>query len=187
MKKIKILLSIVFIICAAFILFSNGKGDGENQGAVMKINLKSESLKENQLIPSIYTCDGKNISPELGWDKPSDKIKTFAIIVNDPDAPGGNFIHWIIFNIPDSILSLPAEVTPIKNIPEEASLGTNSFGHIGYNGPCPPSGTHRYFFRIYGLDNSLKLEAGAEENDLVQAMKNHIIAEGELMGKYKRS
>jgi Raf kinase inhibitor-like YbhB/YbcL family protein len=187
MKKSKILLPIFLVICTVFVLFSGGKGNEENQGAIMKINLKSESFKEGQLIPSIQTCDGKNISPELSWDKPSDKIKTFAIIVNDPDAPGGNFIHWIIFNIPDSILSLPSEVTPIKNIPEEASLGTNSFGHIGYNGPCPPSGTHRYFFKIYGLDTSIKLEAGAEDNDLIQVMKKHIVAEGELMGKYKRS
>jgi Raf kinase inhibitor-like YbhB/YbcL family protein len=187
MNKIKTIIPVVLVIGVAFFVLSNKKNNEKNYGAVMKINLKSESFKENELIPSIYTCDGKNISPELKWDKPSNNIKTFAIIVNDPDAPGGNFIHWIIFNIPDSILNLPKEVTPIKNIPEEVSLGTNSFGHIGYNGPCPPSGTHRYFFNIYGLDTSLKLEAGSEENEILHAMKDHIVAEGELMGKYKRS
>ncbi len=153
----------------------------------MNITLTSGSFVKNSLIPSKYTCDGKNISPQLSWNKPSEKIKTFAIITNDPDAPGGNFIHWIIFNIPDTILSLPEDVTPMRNIPEEASLGTNSFGHIGYSGPCPPTGTHIYFFRIYGLDEAIKLEAGIEEKDLVRAMKNHIVAEGELMGKYKRT
>lgn len=185
MKITRILIPVILIIFAVLPALSKSKKNERED--VMKINLKSESFKENELIPSINTCDGKDISPALRWDKPSDKIKTFAIIVNDPDAPGGNFIHWIIFNIPDTILSLPAEVTPIKNIPEEAVLGTNSFGHIGYSGPCPPSRTHRYFFKIYGLDTSLKLEAGCEENDLLQVMKNHIVAQGELIGKYKRN
>lgn len=183
-KRIVLVLVIAVIAILTLLVFSQ---KGNNNGVAMKITIKSESFGKNDLIPSKYTCDGKNISPQLSWDKPSDKIKTFAIIVNDPDAPGGNFIHWIIFNIPDSILSLPEDVTPMRNIPEEAALGTNSFGHIGYNGPCPPSGAHRYFFRIYGLDTSIKLEAGIEENDLLKAMKNHVVAEGELMGKYKRS
>lgn len=175
--------SIIFciLIITALTIAQTKKQEGK-----VKINITSDSFKESELIPSKYTCDDKNISPQLAWDKPSDKIKTFAIIAEDPDAPGGNFIHWVAFNIPANVLDLPEDVTPIKNIPEEVLFGTNNFGHIGYGGPCPPSGTHRYFFRIYGLDSAMHLEAGSEKMDLINAMKNHIIAEGELMGKYSR-
>jgi len=151
-----------------------------------KINLTSSSFNNGELIPSKYTCDGKNISPSLSWDKPADSIKRFAIIVEDPDSPGGTFVHWVVYNIPSNIKNLPDDITPIKNIPDEVLLGTNSFGHIGYGGPCPPSGTHRYIFRIYGLSNVVHLEAGAEKGELMRAMQKHIIAEGELMGKYSR-
>ncbi len=108
-----------------------------------KINLTSLSFKNGELIPPKYTCDGKNISPALSWDKPSNEIKRFAIIVEDPDSPGGTFVHWVVYNIPSNIKSLPEDITPIKNIPDEVLLGTNNFGHIGYGGPCPPLGTHR--------------------------------------------
>jgi Raf kinase inhibitor-like YbhB/YbcL family protein len=151
-----------------------------------KINLTSSSFKNGDFIPSKYTCDSKNISPALSWDKPSDEIKRYAIIVEDPDSPGGTFVHWVIYNIPSHVKSLPEDVTPIKNIPDEVLLGTNNFGHIGYGGPCPPSGVHRYIFKIYGLNNAVHLEAGAEKGELMRAMQKFIIAEGELMGKYSR-
>jgi Raf kinase inhibitor-like YbhB/YbcL family protein len=151
-----------------------------------RINLNSSSFKEGEVIPSKYTCDGKNISPALNWDKPSEEVKRFVIIMEDPDAPGGNFVHWIVYNIPGNVTHFPEDVTPIKNIPDEVLLGTNGFGHIGYGGPCPPSGTHRYFIRIYGLNNALHLEAGAEKAELIRAMDKHIVAEGVLMGKYSR-
>jgi Raf kinase inhibitor-like YbhB/YbcL family protein len=153
---------------------------------MIKINLTSTSFKNGELIPPKYTCDGKNISPALSWDKPSNEIKSFAIIAEDPDSPGGNFVHWVAYNIPANITRLPEDVTPIKNIPDEVLLGTNNFGHIGYGGPCPPSGTHRYYFRIYGLNSVVHLEAGAEKGELMRAMQKNIIAEGELMGKYSR-
>ena len=151
-----------------------------------KLNLTSLSFKNGELIPPKYTCDGKNISPALSWDKPSNEIKRFAIIVEDPDSPGGTFVHWVVYNIPSNIKSLPEDITPIKNIPDEVLLGTNNFGHIGYGGPCPPLGTHRYTFKIYGLSNVVHLEAGAEKGELMRAMQKYIIAEGELLGKYSR-
>lgn len=180
-EKHFVILSIVLIIVSENLAQTNSQ-----EIKMEKINLTSSSFKSGELIPSKYTCDGKNISPALSWDKPSDEIKRFAIIAEDPDSPGGNFVHWVVYNIPSSIKSLPEDITPIKNIPDEVLLGTNSFGHIGYGGPCPPSGTHRYFFRIFGLSNAVHLEAGAEKGELMRAMQKYIIAEGELMGKYSR-
>jgi len=152
-----------------------------------KINITSSAFKEGESIPSKYTCDGKNISIPLSWDKPSDEIKRYALIMEDPDSPGGNYTHWIVYNIPANVHYFAEEVTPIKNIPDEVVLGTNSFGHIGYGGPCPPSGTHRYIIKMYGLNNAVHLEAGAEKAELLRAMDKHIVAEGELKGKYSRA
>ncbi len=152
----------------------------------MEIKLQSSAFKKGDLIPSKYTCDGANISPQLKWNNPAKGTRTFAIIVTDPDAPSGEFVHWVVYNIPDSILSLHEDVTPTRNIPDEIMLGTNGAGRVGYFGPCPPSGTHRYFFRIYALDSALHLEAGADKGDVLKAMKGHVLAEGELMGKYRR-
>ena len=180
-EKHFVILSLIYIIVSKSLAQTNMK-----EIKMEKINLTSSSFKNGELIPSKYTCDGKNISPSLSWDKPSDEIKRFAVIVEDPDSPGGTFVHWIVYNIPSNIKNLPEDITPIKNIPDEVLLGTNSYGHIGYSGPCPPSGTHRYIFKIYGLSNAVHLEAGAEKGELMRAMQKYIITEGELMGKYKR-
>ena len=180
-EKHFVILSLIYIIVSKSLAQTNMK-----EIKMEKINLTSSSFKNGELIPSKYTCDGKNISPSLSWDKPSDEIKRFSIIVEDPDSPGGTFVHWIVYNIPSNIKNLPEDITPIKNIPDEVLLGTNSYGHIGYSGPCPPSGTHRYIFKIYGLSNAVHLEAGAEKGELMRAMQKYIITEGELMGKYKR-
>ena len=176
----------IFILITAFVVLSSFAQTNKQANKMEKINLTSPSFNEGELIPSKYTCDGKNISPALKWDKPSNEIKRFALIVEDPDSPGGTFVHWIIYNIPANVTSFQEDVTPIKNIPDEVLIGTNNFGHIGYGGPCPPSGTHRYYFRIYGLNSAVHLEAGAEKGDLMRAMQKYIIAEGELMGKYSR-
>jgi Raf kinase inhibitor-like YbhB/YbcL family protein len=165
-EKHFVILTLLFIIVSKSLAQTNMK-----EIKMEKINLTSSSFKNGELIPSKYTCDGKNISPALSWDRPSYTIKRFAIIAEDPDSPGGTFIHWVVYNIPSSINHLPEDITPIKNIPDEVLLGTNSFGHIGYGGPCPPSGTHRYIFRIYGLSNVVHLEAGAEKGELMRAIQ----------------
>ena len=152
----------------------------------MKISLKSKVFKNGELIPSKYTCDGANISPPLKWGTEIETVKTFAIIADEPDTPNGSFVHWILFNIPAFINQLHEDVTPIRNIPEEILLGTNDFGHIGYNGPCPSKGTHKYQFKIYALDSAVHLEAGAAVKEILKQMEGHIIAEGKLVGKYKR-
>lgn len=135
-------------------------------------------------IPIKYTCDGMDISPPLEWEK-VDNAKTYAIIVEDPDAPGGTFIHWVIYNIERN--SLPENIKKeMKN--ENGIQGINDFGKIGYNGPCPPKshGPHRYYFNVYALDSELPLRKNITANDLKSLMKNHIISSGNLMGKYKR-
>ena len=158
------------------------------RGKKMEIKLYSNAFKEGELIPVKYTCQGANISPELHWNNVPKDVKSFALIVEDPDAPGGDFVHWIIYNIPGNTNELHEDITPSRNIPDEVMLGTNSFGKIGYGGPCPPSGKpHRYYFRIYALDTILhQMESGATKQQLLKVMEKHIIGEGFLMGKYQR-
>jgi Raf kinase inhibitor-like YbhB/YbcL family protein len=155
----------------------------------MEIKIKSSAFKEGEAIPSKYSCEGENVSPQLHWNEVSKEIKSYAIILDDPDAPGGDFVHWVIFNIPETMKELHENVTPSRNIPDEVMLGTNSFGRIGYGGPCPPSGkAHRYYFRLYALDTILHhVESGSTKQQLTNAMEGHIIATGKLMGTYKRS
>lgn len=152
----------------------------------MDIKIESRAFGNGENIPSKYTCDGENISPQLNWTCSVEKVKTFLLFVEDPDAPGGNFTHWIVYNIPSKINYLMENSTPTKNIPDEILMGTNDFGRIGYGGPCPPSGSHRYYFRIYGLDTAIHLDSGATKKEIMKKMEGHIEARGELMGRYQR-
>jgi Raf kinase inhibitor-like YbhB/YbcL family protein len=149
------------------------------------MNLQSTAFKEGEMIPSKFTCDGENISPELNWSGSPGGTKTFALIVEDPDAQGGIFVHWVLYNIPAGVTGLP-EGTISENLPGETKQGTNHFGENEYGGPCPPSGTHRYFFKVYALDSEVEIKAGAGKRDLLKAMEGHILAEAQLMCKYER-
>jgi hypothetical protein len=151
-----------------------------------KMNLESTDFRDGEKIPARFTCDGKNISPQLNWGDFPDKTKTFALIVEDPDAPGGTFVHWVVYNIPSNVISL-AEGVSAENLPEGTIQGTNHFGDSDYGGPCPPSGTHRYYFKLYALDIELHLKPGAGRRDLLKIMEGHILAEAQLMGKYERA
>lgn len=152
----------------------------------MSIKLTSSAFSENGNIPIKYTCDSVNVSPPLSWSGTPAATKSFALTLEDPDAPSKTWIHWVIFNIPASQTSLPEHFPTRKEISNGIKQGTNDFRNIGFGGPCPPSGAHRYFFRIYALDTMLQLPAGSTLPQLQNAMKNHILAEGELMGKYSR-
>ncbi|MEM4260942.1 MAG: YbhB/YbcL family Raf kinase inhibitor-like protein [Candidatus Woesearchaeota archaeon] len=152
----------------------------------MTIELKSNSFKNGGMIPKQFTCDGKNVSPQLSWSKFPEGTKSFALICEDPDAPVGIWVHWVIYNIPHNVNELQEGFPTQKSFPDGIKQGINDFRKIGYGGPCPPSGTHRYFFKIYALDTVLELEAGATKQQLLNAMEKHIIAHGELIGKYKR-
>ena len=143
------------------------------------LEVRSTVFSQNGHIPGLYTCEGKNINPPIDISNIPEGTKTLAIIVEDPDAPSGVFDHWLAWNIrPNEAI---AEAT------NPGISGTNSFGKTGYGGPCPPSGTHRYFFKVYALDTALELTVGSDKKALHKAMKGHILSEGELMGNYKKS
>jgi Raf kinase inhibitor-like YbhB/YbcL family protein len=147
-------------------------------GAKMKIT--SSAFQEGASIPSKFSCDGANTSPPLQIAEVPSGAKSFALIVDDPDAPSGLFTHWTVWNISPQINAI-AEGSAPKGV-----QGTNDFGKSGYGGPCPPSGTHRYYFKIFALDRELDLPFGAKRGQLDEAMKGHIVAQGELMGRYSR-
>ncbi len=146
----------------------------------------SSAFDDGAMIPKKYTCDDIDISPPLKWSMVPDGTKTFAIICDDPDAPMGTWVHWVLFNLPANINELSEDVPPLEILPNGAKQGRNDFGKIGYGGPCPPGGTHRYYFKIYALSEELKADAGITKSELLKAMEGHILSEGQLMGRYKR-
>jgi Raf kinase inhibitor-like YbhB/YbcL family protein len=152
----------------------------------MKIELVSPGFGEGQMIPRENTCDGQDISPELQWAAIPDETRSLALIVDDPDAPSGTFVHWVVYNLPIDRHELTENMPHDESLPNGAIQGVNDFGRIGYGGPCPPSGTHRYYFTLYALDTDLDLPPGQTKATLLDAMGNHILAKGQLMGRYKR-
>ena len=147
----------------------------------MSIQLTSDAFANGQSIPAKYTCKGRNISPALAWTEPPAGTQSLALIMDDPDAPGGTWVHWVLFNIPASARNLQEDL-PASGI----SVGKNSWGDMRYGGPCPPSGTHRYFFKLYALDTGLSLSPGVIKEQLLKAMQGHILAQGELMGTFSK-
>lgn len=150
------------------------------------MELSSAAFKNGASIPKQYTCDGPNISPPLQWFGVPDNSKSLALLVDDPDAPRGTWVHWILFNIPPRATALPENIRKTRTIPNGARQGTNDFREIGYGGPCPPGGKHRYFFHLFALDTELQLEPGSTRLDLEQGMAGHILADTQLMGTYQR-
>jgi Raf kinase inhibitor-like YbhB/YbcL family protein len=150
--------------------------------------ITSSAFKDGERIPSKYTCDGYGISPPVIWNGVPAGTLTLALIVEDVDAPAGVFTHWVIFNISSSTSGLQ-EGNPSfpLELPSGAIQGKNSLGNVGYVGPCPPSGTHRYVFHLYALDTQLNLPSEATRQDLLNAMQGHVLAEGQLTGLYSRS
>jgi hypothetical protein len=154
----------------------------------MSLQLTSDAFTNGQSIPAKYSCVGKNISPALNWNEPPAGTQSFALIVDDPDAPFGTWVHWVLYNIKPNMRGLQEDL-PItgKNIdPEAIYVGKNSAGNIGYDGPCPPSGTHRYFFKLYALDTLISLLPGASEEQILKEMDGHILAQDELMGTFSK-
>ena len=144
------------------------------------MKITSSAFQQGGNIPSKFTCDGPNTSPGLQISGIPAEAKTFVLIVDDPDAPSGLFTHWVVWNISPQTSTVAEGSTP------KGVQGTNDFGKSGYGGPCPPSGTHRYYFKIFALDRELDLAAGAKRGQLDAAMKGHVVAQGELMGRYAR-
>ncbi|VVB87628.1 Phosphatidylethanolamine-binding protein [uncultured archaeon] len=152
----------------------------------VKFSLKSTGFQEGGTIPSKYTCDGKDVSPPLSWSLPGG-VTSFALIVDDPDAPGGVFTHWVLFDLPPNITVLPEGVPKTGRLDEGGIQGKNDFGEIGYNGPCPPAGKpHTYRFILYALDLELNLKPGANKQQVLKAMEGHVLSKSEIDGKYGR-
>ena len=153
----------------------------------MSIELTSKAFQPGVTIPKQYTGDGADRSPPLGWSEPPSGTKSLALICDDPDAPRGTWVHWVLFNLPAQSRELEEGLPTTETLGNGAEQGKNDFGKIGYGGPAPPKGKpHRYFFKLYALDTRLNLRPGATRNQLLAAMKGHILAEGLLMGKYAR-
>ena len=150
------------------------------------MELSSLAFNDGDMIPDKYTCDGADISPPLEWGLVHEDTKSIALICDDPDAPVGTWVHWVYYDIPADTKGLPENIAPQENPDNGGKQGTNDFRRIGYGGPCPPGGTHRYYFKIYALDTILNLPAGADKKLLLKAMEGHIIGQAQIMGKYKR-
>jgi Raf kinase inhibitor-like YbhB/YbcL family protein len=152
----------------------------------MVIDIKSTVFSEGEPIPQMYTCDSANISPPLQWKSVPEDSKSLTIICEDPDAHGGTWTHWLLFNLPGDVKALTEMVMEREILENGAKQGLNDFGTVGYRGPCPPRGTRRYYFKIYALDVELGLEARTTRQELLKSMEGHILDKGEIMGIYSR-
>lgn len=150
------------------------------------MEIKSPAFKPGESIPYRFTCDDTDISPPLTWSKVPPDTKTFAIIVDDPDASSITWVHWTLFNIPGTLRGLAEDIPKTETLDNGACQGKNDSKKIGYSGPCPPAGTHRYYFKIFALDTELDLDPGVTKKELMKAMEGHILDEGQYMGRYKR-
>jgi Raf kinase inhibitor-like YbhB/YbcL family protein len=165
-----------------------GAGHGESaKEKPMSIEITSAAFAEGQPVPAKYTCQGRNLSPPLKWTGAPANTKSFALIADDPDAPVGDWVHWVLFNLTPATTELAEDMPQSQYLPGGARQGMNDFHRLGYGGPCPPPGKpHRYFFKLYALDTILDLKPGASKQDLLGAMEGHLLAQGQLMGTYQR-
>jgi len=175
-------------ICFIVLLISGcGPKEAEPEEGEMGLALSSLVFKEGGTIPAKYTCDGEDVSPPLRWGEPPVGTQSFALIMDDLDAPGGVFTHWVLLNVPRDSQGLPEGVPTQAQLSSGALQGKNDFRRIGYGGPCPPpGGPHRYQFTLYALDRSLPLAAGASRKQVLDAMQGHILAQAQLVGTYQR-
>lgn len=166
---------------------NQANGSTDTMTAEATITLSSSAFKNNAVIPQRFSCQGENISPDLAWSSAPKETKSFALIVEDPDAPHGTFYHWIMYNIPASERGLDENIAKRDTLPNGTRQGTNSFQQMGYGGPCPPPGNaHRYYFKLYALDTQINIPGEATRDQVVSAMQGHILAEREIMGTYQR-
>ena len=178
-----IVITLLFITSA---LFFPRTFELRAEEGVMDLDVTSSAFGPNGLIPRKYTCDGDDVSPPLAWSGVPQNSANLVLISDDPDAPMGTWVHWVLYDLPPQTASLPEHVPPLETLASGAQHGRTDFGKLGYGGPCPPSGTHRYFFKLYALDVKLNLDSGATKKQVEKAMKGHILAEGNLVGRYKR-
>jgi Raf kinase inhibitor-like YbhB/YbcL family protein len=185
----------LWLMCVCFLLSMSILGVGCSPaatpalqgGKVAVLQVSSTAFDEGAAIPGRYTCDGDGLSPPISWSGAPEGVESLALIVDDPDAPVGVWVHWTVYDIPASRYGLPEGVAKDQILDGIGMQGVSGFGEIGYGGPCPPPGDpHRYFFKLYALDTRLDLKPGASKADVEKAMQGHILAEGQLMGIYGR-
>jgi hypothetical protein len=160
-----------------------------NQETAMTFTLTSPAFEAGSTIPTDHTCDGKDVSPPLRWDGVPEDVVSYALIVDDPDAPRGTFVHWVLYDVPGHARELPENVGPAQRLENlgEAAQGENDFGEIGWKGPCPPRGRpHHYVFHLYALDARLGLDPGVKREEVDRAMEGHVLGTAELTGLYGR-
>jgi Raf kinase inhibitor-like YbhB/YbcL family protein len=151
------------------------------------MQLSSTAFAEGEAIPAKYTCDDKNVSPPLKWSGTPSGAKSLALIADDPDAPVGTWVHWVVYDLPASVSELPEDLPKGQYTSNGAKQGLNDFKHLGYGGPCPPPGKpHRYFFKLYALDIIPELKPGMTKKDVERVMEKHILGQAQLIGTYKR-
>ncbi len=185
--KRRIFSLLVSLVCPCLLQGTMGDVYAQTRGGVnMAITITSTAFAEGGTIPRDHTCDGRDISPPLAWSGVPEGTKSLALICDDPDTPVGTWVHWVLFNIPATASELLQSMPPDKILEDGSRHGINDFRKFGYGGPCPPGGTHRYYFKLYALDAELTREPGITKAELLKAMKGHILAEGQLMGRYKR-
>ncbi|MFZ0481338.1 MAG: YbhB/YbcL family Raf kinase inhibitor-like protein [Terriglobales bacterium] len=179
----------LLILCGALclVLTTASAQSGAKGASAMSFTLRSPDFTDNADIPKQFTCSGEDRSPALEWSGAPAGTKSFALIVDDPDAPAGVWVHWVIFSIPSSAHSLRGGIEKKDQLADGTHQGRNDFDKVGYNGPCPPPGKpHRYFFKLYALDGALALGAGATKADVERAMQGHILGHAEWVGRFGR-
>jgi Raf kinase inhibitor-like YbhB/YbcL family protein len=183
-------LNVLFATAVLGCLVTAGGADKPSPKKVMNLQITSTAFSEGQPIPAKYSCEGRDISPPLQWTLQSEtpaNAKSFALIMDDPDAPVGTWVHWVLYDLPANATGLPENAAKTQTISNGAKQGMNTWPRLGYGGPCPPPGKpHRYFFKLYALDTMLGLKPGLTKKDLLKAMEGHVFAEGQLMGTYQR-
>ena len=177
-------------IAIPFILFScvigiHVEAIGKESYA-MNLDIKSTAFGEGGLIPKKYTCDGADVSPQLSWSQPPEGTGSIVLICDDPVAPMGTWVHWVLYGLSPDTLEISEGIPDDKEVLGGAKHGVNDFRKYGYGGPCPPGGTHRYFFKLYAVDTEVDLDPGATKDEVLGAIKGHILAEEQLMGRYSR-
>lgn len=178
-------LAVALLMIVASGCSKKSKGNDQEQGA-MDLKITSTAFEQGDTVPVKYTCSGEDISPPLSIEGAPEGTRSFALIMDDPDAPGQIWVHWVVANLPDSVTSIPEGASGA--LPGAAVEGVNSWEKTGYGGPCPPPGhgVHHYYFKLYALDTTLDVDATATKGEVVNAMSGHILAQAELMGTFER-
>lgn len=188
---------LAFILIGCLALYLLGPAEGEVFSTITEetpfpdssedsMNLTSTAFSYGEFIPAKYSCNGEDVSPSLSWTEPPAGTQSFALIMDDPDAPVGTWVHWVLFNLPASARGLSEGMPSDLKFADGSVQGITSARSHGYHSPCPPSGTHRYFFKLYALDTTLSLTFAADKKEVLAAMDGHILAQAELMGKFSK-